>query len=267
MKVEHIPLDKIIADEEFNCRGQIAPIDVVDLAKDIERNGLIQPVVVCPVENSDKFKLIAGFRRYTAFKVLERDTIPCVVRSDMMNDIDARFFNLAENLKRRNLDTLQEAKALNKLRGIGVTETDAAERLGKSRAWVQVRYMVLALPPDIQLLVGLGTIKQTQIRELYTLMNEAGRDAVYEAAKKIKEGRAKGLAVSVNTKRTKASSKVHRKRAEIFDMMEHIQSTGIGNGLWTRCLAWCAGEISNNELYFSLEQYARERELNYTRPV
>lgn len=271
MEVKEIPLEVIHADDSFNCRGPIAPIDVVDLVKDIEVNGLIQPVVICPYpedkikETGKHFRLIAGYRRYTSFKVLERDTIPCVVRSDMMDDVNARFFNFAENLKRRNLTTLQEARALEKLKDLGVTEHETAERIGKSRSWVQIRYNLLALPQDIQIQVGLGVIKQTQIRDLYSIYNEAGRDAVMEAAKKIKEGRVKGVAVDVNKNRKKPRAKMHRKRAEIFELMEHIQET-IGNGIWTRCLAWCAGEITNSELYQSLEDYAKENNLPYIKP-
>jgi len=273
MVVENVALVDIHADDEFNCRGKISPVDVVDLAQDIERQGLIQPVVASPYKETDrikygkKYRLIAGYRRYTAHVVLKRNTIPTIIRSDMINDTDARFFNLAENMQRKNLDVLQEARALEKLKNLDVSETEVASRLGKSRGWVQIRYMLLNLPKEIQNEVALGNITQTQIRELYMVFHNAGAEATFKAARDIKDAKARGRTnVSVNPNKNNQNVKRHRERAEIFDMMEHIQDSAIGNGLWTRCLAWCAGEITGTDLYDSLVDYAKKNNINYIRP-
>jgi len=283
MLVENIPLNDIHDDDEFNCRGKITPIDVVDLAKDIARQGLIQPIILAPyppekvAETSKKYRLIAGYRRYTAFVILSKENeesavkygkIPSIVRSDMVNDTDARFFNLAENLQRSDLNVLQEAKAIEKLKNIGITDYDCAQRLGKSRGWVQIRFMLLGLPKEVQVEVALGNIVQTQIRELYTIFNKAGLEACFAAAKEIKEAKARGRVISVNpNKNIVRNSKHIRKRTEIFMLMENIQGSGIGNGLWTRCLAWAAGEIDDETLYMSLEDYASKNNLRYSRPT
>lgn len=269
--VENIPLKDIHCDEEFNCRGKIIPMDVQSLAQDIERQGLIQPVTIAPYseekikETGKKYRLIAGYRRFTAHRVLERDTIEAIVRKDMMNDIDARFYNLAENLQRADLDVLQEAKALKKLKDIGIGEYDCAERLGASRGWVQIRYMLLDLPKEIQLAVQAKLITQTHVRELYSVLRKGGETACFEAAKKIKEAKAKGKVISVNPK-PKPAAKRHRKRPEIFEMLDHvIENTG--TGLHTRCLAWAAGEISDIDLYESIKVHALENGKTYVRPT
>ena len=273
MKVVNIPLGEIHADDEFNCRGKITPIDVVTLAKDIEKQGLIQPVVVTLYDEEQqkstgcKYRLIAGYRRRMAHQVLERSTIPAIVRTDMVDDIDARFFNLAENLQREDLNVLQEAKALQKLKDLGISEIATSERLGKSRGWVQIRYMLLDLPEQIQREVALKNITQTQVREIYSHLKKGGEEAAFAAAKEIKELKARGRTnISVNPDKHKKTSKKQRTRAEIFGMMEHIQTSGIGNGLWTRCLSWAAGEISGIDLFDSLNEYAQRNGIQYIKP-
>jgi len=68
-KFVQMPMSDIYVDEDFNCRKRITPIDVVDLAKDIKKNGLLQPVIVSiqsdeqQAENGKSYRLIAGFRR------------------------------------------------------------------------------------------------------------------------------------------------------------------------------------------------------------
>ena len=273
LAIQEIPLEEIHADDDFNCRGKIIAIDVVDLVKDIERQGLIQPIVISPygderrTETGKKYRLIAGYRRYTAHVVLKRATVPSIVRADMINDTDARILNLSENIQRKSLNILQEARAIEKLKMLGLTETHSAERLGKSRGWVQMRFMLLALPKEIQADVGLELITQTQIRELYSVFNRAGTEACYSAAKEIKQAKARGRTITVNPNLTKPTAKRRRSRSEIFILMEHLQESGIGNGIWTRCLAWTAGEISDIELYVTLEEYAKTKGINYSKPV
>ena len=202
-----------------------------------------------------------------AHKVLERPTISAIIRADMVNDIDARFFNLAENLQRQDLNVLQEAKALQNLKNLGIGEDSCARKLGVSRGWVQIRYMLLELPIEIQHQVALKNITQTQVREVYSHFRRGGEEAAFAAAREIKEARAKGRGtISVNPHRKKKTAKIHHTRAEIFEMMEHIQTSGIGNGIWTRCLAWAAGEISALDLYSSLDTFAKKNGLEYLKP-
>jgi ParB/RepB/Spo0J family partition protein len=260
-----IPMTDIHADVDFNCRGDIAPIDVIDLAKDIAERGLIQPITIAPYSEEDqkktgyKYKLIAGFRRYTAHRVNKNTKIDCIVREDMVDPIEATFFNLSENIQRKDLNILQEAKALQKLHSIGVTETDAAERLGKSRGWIQVRYLLLNLPDVIQQEVAAGIITQTQIRELYSVLIKEGKDECITTCKRLKEAKERGqrTPVTANPHRLKKDVKKQRNRAEMFLMLNHLADT-VGFGLHTRMVAWCAGEITTGEAFDEIKAYADE---------
>lgn len=265
MDLQNIRIDRILADDEFNCRGRITPLDVHELAMDIDRQGLIQPVTVAPlsperkVETGKDYLLVAGYRRYYAHKWhLEREEIPAVIRTDAMDEVEARFFNLSENLQRSELNICQEAKALKRLRELGVSREAAAKRTGKSPGWIQVRYMLLDLPEDIQELAAAGVLKQLDIRDLFSFVKVKDMEGMYEAARQIKDARSKGIK-NLRTGPTKNNKNVKRlrKRPEIFEMINHLIDT-IGPGLHTRCLAWAAGEIASSELYNDVAQWDRD---------
>lgn len=272
-----IPLADIHYDEEFNCRGAIRPIDVIDLAKDIKQRGQLQAVLVAPytdqqqAETGKKYRLIAGYRRYTAHKILCKDdpqfnSIDAVVRNDMQDEAEARFLNLAENIQRKDLNIAQEAKALSKLEMLGVTEADAADRLGKSRGWVQVRYMLLRLPEDIQNEVAAGMITQTNIRDLYSIYTTSGVEDTYSAIRKLKDDKAAGRKGTRVGPPKKKDAKRLRKKNEIFDLQDHVRNN-FGNGPITAVLAWCAGEITDEDLHLTLKGKAHDIGIPYRMPV
>jgi ParB family chromosome partitioning protein len=273
--VHNLLLDEIHADDSFNCRGKITPLDVMDLAKDIEERGLIQPVVCRDYSEEDqqktgkKYKLMAGFRRYMAHRMLHRDRIQVLINNSFQNEADEVIFNISENTQRQDLNITQEAKAIARLKLLGLTEADTAVRLNKSRGWVQVRYMLLNLPKEIQSEVAGGFINQNQIRELYTLSKRQGcsTQQLFEVTKKLKEAKQKGSKISAMTvsPKSQAHTKKHQARPNIFKMQATLQRT-FGNGLSTGILAWCAGEITTNELYALVERRAKESGLVFLRP-
>lgn len=269
-EIENILMTEIHADDSFNCRGVISPIDVVDLVKDIEKRGLIQPVVVTPYDEAKaketgyKYLLIAGYRRHMAHQVLVKTRIEAIIRADIGNEVEARYFNLAENFQREDLTIMQEARALLKLQELRVTESDAAERLGASRGWVQIRYMLLKLPTGIQNEVEAGFITQTQIRELYALYLVGSLDQLTDAVKQMKDAKIAGRKTATIKIKTPKSQKKHRKRREINEMLDHMQEH-LPNSFWARVMAWCSGEISTDDFEISIEEYAEEQYKSYVK--
>lgn len=262
MVVLRVPMCEILADDEFNCRGRITPTDVVDLARDIETNGLLQPVTVAPLNppaGGYKYRLIAGFRRYTAHKVLKRTDIPALVRAEPMDEAQARVLNLSENIQRKELNIMQEARAIQKLKDLGLNEFDTASRLGMSRGWVQVRYMLLNLPEDIQIEAAAGVLNQTDVRAVYTVLKQDGKSAAYEAVRTLKDAKARGTqAIIKPVNATKRQDKRIRKKVEIMELMNSIQDT-LGNSVVTRALAWCAGEIGDTDIDAELKKLGLEQ--------
>ncbi len=264
-KVIMIPMAEIFSDDEFNCRGKIAPLEVIDLARDIRENGLDIPITVQPYTKHPphKYRIIAGHRRHMAFRINEQTSIPCNIREDF-DELGAAGFNLRENLTRAQLNMKQEAKGLKRFKLAGWNENDVAKFLHQSRGWVQVRYMLLTLPEDIQDEAAAGMITQDHIRKLYG-MNQEDQ---YHLVRKIKEAKFKGDKVDLPVEKKKDANTKTRKaqdRFEIFQLIDYLL-VQIGSNLTTRALAWAAGEISYTEFFKDVEEYCEENGLTYRKP-
>jgi ParB family transcriptional regulator, chromosome partitioning protein len=266
LKAFNVPMGKIFCDNDFNCRGAIPPYDVIDLAQSIDKNGLQQPIIVQPWDKKagKEYRIISGHRRYTAFKVLNKETIPAVIQPNL-DELEARKLNLEENLKRKNLNMLQEAKAIQPFLDAGWTQKETAERFTQPLPWVHIRSLLLRLPAEIQQEAAAGFLTQEHIRQLSQLVKKP--DQMYAAVRKIKESKLAGerKLITVSEKKTKAHSKRMRTRAEIFTLM-NIISSNIGPGFYTRVLAWAAGEVSEFEIHRDFRNFAKELDVEYEIP-
>jgi ParB/RepB/Spo0J family partition protein len=265
-----IDMSRIYSDADFNCRGTILPIDVVDLIKDIEQHGLQFPIAVQPEFDTDglpdgfDFRIVAGHRRHAAFRIAKKTYIPCMIKVGL-TEIQARLLNLGENLKRQELDITQEAKAIKHLKDLGLNRRQTSEQLGVSMSWVQVRYNLLDLPQEIQNEASAGLLNQYQIKEIYGLKDP---DQQFEAVKKIKDARLRGeKGISVGKSIATDPFKKRRQPKNIVqEMIEHMGDT-IGYGLHTRFGAWANGEISTADLYFDIRAYAEDKGIDYDIPI
>jgi ParB family chromosome partitioning protein len=246
----NIPIADIDIDDNFNCRGKLLPIDVEELAKDIQANGQHQPVVVMPYNESEKlikgksYKLLAGFRRTYAHIILKLPTVLAVVKNHM-SDIEARLLNLSENLKREDLNILQEAKALEALMYAGVPREEVARRVGKSGGWVQARWALLTLPKDIQDVAAAGLLNQYQLKRLAGIRKP---EELYATVKQIKTRLANAQSLNIiQRKPPKKHEKKKRTTTEIANMRNYILDN-IGSNPYSRALAWAAGGTSDKEL-------------------
>ena len=262
--VKEVEMSLILSDSDFNCRGPILPLDVVDLAKDIERNTLQFPITVqpCDVDGYD-FRIIAGHRRYAAFKVLKKTIIPVMIRKNL-TELNARLLNLSENLKRKELNIMQEASAIKRLRDLGMTQEAIALELGTSRTWVQVRFHLLDLPVPIQDEAASGLLNQYQIRQIHGIDSKEDQ---FEAVRKIKTARLNGER-NIDVGKTSVEKPYVKKRQTVTSvqtMIEHLGTT-VGFGLHTRVLAWANGQINSAELYFDIKREAEKLGIDYRIP-
>jgi len=269
-----IPMSEIWSDDDFNCRGEISHLDVADLAKDIAANKLQFPIAVQPAEDvkeslpsGKKYRIIAGHRRFKACQILKFPTIPAMVKRGL-DEVRARIYNLAENLQRADLNILQEARALKKLKDLGLVQEDAAHAIGRTRSWVQVRYNLLELPDVIQAEAAAGFINQAQIKQIYSLRDQ-GIEAQCAAVRSIKNALSRGERGFSVAKPPKEDpyKKKRRQRNEIIDMIRHIGKEGPGYGLATRCLAWANADISSAELYLDIKAECAKIPKFYRIPV
>jgi ParB/RepB/Spo0J family partition protein len=265
-----IPVSDIFADEEFNCRGKIDARECVDLMTDLKEKGQISAVLVCPMppfvknHKGQKFYLIAGFRRHKACELgLIKE-----IRADItaiMSHADSVIVNLSENIQREQLNPVQEAQVLKHLCDMDLSETDIAERLKATRGWVQQRVMLLKLPKELMDEFRNGRLQLSDVRDLYTCMTHKGQDKCLRMAGMVKQARMEGkqlnttALIAVNTKKL-------RKAVEIREMIASLMEC-FGEGLYSKTLAWCAGGISDDEVYKYIDTIAESKGVTYTRPV
>ena len=141
-----IELERIVANP-YQPRREIHPEHVEELAKSIQSEGLLQPIVVR--EKNGKFELIAGERRLHAFRHLKLNRIPA--RIIEASDASSASIALIENLQRENLNPIDEALGYACLvRDFDLTQEAAAERVGKGRATVANALRLLSLGSEIQ---------------------------------------------------------------------------------------------------------------------
>lgn len=138
---------KSIVANPYQPRREIHPEHVEELAKSIQSEGLLQPIVVR--EKKGRFELIAGERRLCAFKHLKLKKIPA--RIIEASDASSATLALIENLQRENLNPIDEALGYASLvRDFDLTQEAAAERVGKGRATVANALRLLTLGTEIQ---------------------------------------------------------------------------------------------------------------------
>ena len=117
-----------------------------ELSQSIRSYGILNPLTVrC---RGGRYELVAGERRLRAAKLAGLEEVPCIVLD--VNMQDASLIALIENLQRRDLDFVEEAVGLSRLiRMFGMSQEEAAKRIGKSQSAVANKLRLLKLPPDV----------------------------------------------------------------------------------------------------------------------
>ena len=144
-----------------------------DLAASIKAQGIVQPIVVRPVDGaapgeSQRYEIIAGERRWRAAQIAGLAAVPAVIRR--VPDEAAIAMALIENIQRENLNPLEEARALERLISeFGITHQQAADAVGRSRAAVSNLLRLLELPDEITAFVERRELEMGHARALLGL--------------------------------------------------------------------------------------------------
>lgn len=125
---------------------------LTELAGSVERLGILEPVIVRPVD--DHFVIIAGERRWRAAGIAGLSLIPCRILE--IGEVDAYVLSVAENVNRHDMTAIEEAAAYDQLVRYGKTVDEVAELFGKRPQDVQGRLTLLALEPHILQMVEAG---------------------------------------------------------------------------------------------------------------
>jgi len=165
-ETKDLPLEVIIPDP-LQPRSYFDEEKIKELAESINQHGLLQPVLVTPIEDG-KYQIVHGERRYRACKHLSLETIRAEVRH--LSHKQTLEIQIVENVQRQDLNPIEEAKALQKLVYVlGYTHEKIAKRIGKSREYVTNKLRLLSLPNDLQRGVARGKISEGHARALLSL--------------------------------------------------------------------------------------------------
>ena len=117
-----------------------------ELSRSIKDYGILNPLSVRL--RGSRYELVAGERRLRAARMAGLKEVPCILLD--VNMEDASLIALVENLQRRDLDFIEEANGINQLiRMFGMSQEEAARRIGKSQSAVANKLRLLRLPPDV----------------------------------------------------------------------------------------------------------------------
>lgn len=167
-QVFHCPVKKIHPNP-LQPRSKINRQDLADLSDSIKKRGILQPIIVKPVDG--QYQIIAGERRWRAATLAGFEKVPVIARE--VTDEEQLFLALIENLQRRDLHFLEEAKAYDRLRKeFGLTQEEISKQVGKDRSTVANLLRLLDLPIVIQQQINAGNLSMGHARAILALHDE-----------------------------------------------------------------------------------------------
>ncbi|MFR0673864.1 ParB/RepB/Spo0J family partition protein [Enterobacterales bacterium AW_CKDN230030176-1A_HGKHYDSX7] len=184
-ELQHLPVD-LIQRGKYQPRRDMDPQALEELAHSIRAHGVMQPIVVRPIDD-ERYEIIAGERRWRATQQAGLDTIPAMVR--VLPDEAAIAMALIENIQREDLNPLEEAMALQRLQQeFELTQQQVADAVGKSRVTIANLLRLISLPEAIKTMLAHGDLEMGHARALLGL----GEDRQVEGARHVV---ARGLTV------------------------------------------------------------------------
>jgi len=153
--------------------------ELAELAESIKTNGIIQPIIVRPID--DGFELIAGERRFRATKLAGLPTIPAMVRH--ATDKEMFELSLVENIHRTDLNPIEKAKAYqNYLEAFSLTQAEAGKHLGQDRSVIANYLRLLELPGQIQQMLIDGQLTMGHARAILAVPTDELRNKLANRA-------------------------------------------------------------------------------------
>jgi ParB family transcriptional regulator, chromosome partitioning protein len=202
----------LIQPNRFQPRTRFAPDELAQLSESIRAQGVLQPLLVRQMEVG--YELVAGERRLRAAKMAGLQRIPVVVKN--VTDAEMLEMSIVENIQRENLNPIEEAEAYHRLiEESGLTQEQAAGRVGKSRSAVANFLRLRQLPDPIKNSITEGQLSMGHARALLASDTPAQQNAAWRAIVR------KGLSVRQTEELVKrlrdAAETVERKKSSSED--------------------------------------------------
>ena len=178
--VKNINIKQIKAGR-FQPRSNFDKEKLNELTNSIKKQGVLSPILVREL-GLNEFEIIAGERRLRASKMAGLDSIPCLV--DQKKDQDALISALIENLQREDLNPVEEARGLDRLkREFGLTQDEVATSTGKARSTIANSLRILSLPSSVLEMLSSGLIEKGHAKLLASMSPEEAERIAIKTAK------------------------------------------------------------------------------------
>lgn len=180
-KVVLLPVERI-SPNPAQPRRDFAEDELRELCESIRENGVLQPITVRRKDGSS-YELIAGERRLRASKIAGRTEIPAIILDS--TEKQSAVFAILENVQRQDLNMFEEAKALQVLiQEWGVTQEEAARKLGKAQSTVANKLRLLALSEQEQNFLLQNGLTERYARALLSVQPEERMDVLRAVVEK-----------------------------------------------------------------------------------
>ena len=236
--VKEIDLNKI-KPGRFQPRSNFDDEKLDELTKSIKNQGVLSPILVREL-GLNEYEVIAGERRLRASKKAGLSSIPCLV--DQKQDQDALISALIENLQREDLNPVEEARGLDRLkREFGLTQDEVANSTGKARSTIANTLRILSLPSTVLEMLSRGEIEKGHAKLLASM---EPREAE-ETAKKIIKNKLsiKDLSGITSKKTTNKNIKQKTKETDVLNV-ERDMSESFGHKIEIDTKNKKAGKVS-----------------------
>ena len=236
--VKEIDLEKI-KPGRFQPRSNFDDAKLEELTNSIKNQGVLSPILVREL-GLNEFEVIAGERRLRASKKAGLKAIPCLV--DQKQDQDALVSALIENLQREDLNPVEEARGLDRLkREFGLTQDEVATSTGKARSTIANALRILSLPNLVLEMLSRGEIEKGHAKLLASMEPKEAE----ETAKKIVKNKLsiKDLSGITTKKSTSKNIKQTNKDTDILNV-ERDMSEKFGHKIQIDTKNKKAGKVS-----------------------
>lgn len=217
-------------------RGQYQPRRVIDedsieeLAESIRQQGILQPIVLRLLAGGERYEIIAGERRWRASQKVGLSEIPALIKD--VPDEAAIAMALIENIQRENLNPMEEALALQRLKQeFKLTHDEVAKAVGKSRSAVTNLMRLSNLQEAVRTLVENGDLEMGHARALLALEGPLQLQAARETIEKeLSVRQTESLVKALQAKPTKKAPKKKSKSADV-ESLENSLSDKLGTSV------------------------------------
>tara|TARA_A200000113_G_scaffold63541_1_gene54638 strand:- start:1492 stop:2331 length:840 start_codon:yes stop_codon:yes gene_type:complete len=236
--VKEIELEKI-KPGRFQPRSNFDDGKLEELTNSIKNQGVLSPILVREL-GLNEFEVIAGERRLRASKKAGLTSIPCLV--DQKQDQDALVSALIENLQREDLNPVEEARGLDRLkREFGLTQDEVASSTGKARSTIANSLRILSLPSPVLEMLSKGEIEKGHAKLLVSMEKKEAE----ETAKRIVKNKLsiKDLSGITSKRATSKNIKQNTKDTDILNV-ERDMSESFGHKIEIDTKNKKAGKVS-----------------------